>query len=141
MGQGMDYAALLQVIARAAPPADRAQGSWCEPLCDTTADVVTRRAAAWVAAATGDRSMPLERFLAVRGMPRDTFLRGLCDVRIVDAAQLPGWARDLLALARDLSSAEGTRSGLTPEQWSAIGGATPINDVLRPLLDLGMGEV
>jgi type 2 lantibiotic biosynthesis protein LanM len=136
----MDRAELLEIVARGAPPADRAAGHWCEPTTGLDDAQVLRRAAAWAAASTGGR-LGLDGLLAARGIARETFLRGLCDVCVVDEAALPGWAHDFFALVEALEAADGAGAGLTAEQWHAIGGSTPINDVLRPLLDVAILEV
>ena len=140
MTESIDRSVLLEIVARAAPPADRVAGGWCEPTTGLDDAQVLRRAAAWTAAATGGR-IGLDGFLAARERVREAFLRGLCDVRVVDEAALPGWAHDFLALAGALEAADRETMGLTAEQWRAIGGSTPINDVLRPLLDIAIREV
>jgi type 2 lantibiotic biosynthesis protein LanM len=81
----------LAIIARAAPPGERAAGVHFAP-ADAAPAAVRERARRWIdAAARGDEAA-FARVLEARGTSRAAFEAGLRDVRVRDPRQLPAWA-------------------------------------------------
>lgn len=86
---------LRAVIEAAAPPVERTAGKWCEPADALTSPRVAERAERWIRSLAGGDRDRLLVLLASAGQDWTGFLRGLSDVRIVNARRLPAWARAL----------------------------------------------
>ncbi len=88
--------ALLRVIARAAPPHERASNPCFAPMPQQAHQ--SERLLAWTKLLVGDDAEQLDALLAAYGRSRDEFAAGLADVLVVDPGQLPAWARSLVRL-------------------------------------------
>jgi type 2 lantibiotic biosynthesis protein LanM len=90
---------LLEIIAQAAAPAERA-GLPCFGVRERvdTERTIESREAAWVQALTGGDRAAFAGLLATRGLDLAQARRGLADVVVTDATLLPSWARDILML-------------------------------------------
>ncbi len=90
---------LLDVIARAAAPCERASLPCFEPPSHPGAShPVAVREAEWVRLLTGGDRHAFVKLLATRDITLDEARRGLADVEVTDVAVLPAWARDVLLL-------------------------------------------
>jgi class II lanthipeptide synthase len=87
---------MLAVLAKAAPPSERASGAFFEALPGEDQENIARRAAAWVEAATGGDLPHFQRILAAGKESWSGFLLGLQDVVVRDPARLPDWGSALV---------------------------------------------
>jgi type 2 lantibiotic biosynthesis protein LanM len=129
---------LLEIIARAAPPGERASGDYFDPLPGQAPGLVDRRVAEWAEALADGDPARFGRILAGLGLDMGQFERGLADVVVRDPERLPGWGHVLA----DLLTVEGpaaTVMARTPAEDAV--GSPPRDDVFAPFVRLGAAEL
>ena len=134
---------LRGIIARAAPPWERAAGTYFSPLPGQDATVIDSRTAAWRTAVTDGDAARFDRLLAARGISRADFERAVSYVALRDGTRLPEWGEALVEWMEELAD-EGHPApddphlaGLPSEQ------AAPLRQrrLLRPFkLAIALGE-
>ena len=125
---------LLEIIARAAPPAERAAGDFFDPLPGQAPELVGGRVVEWADALADGDPARFDRILAGLGLDADRFQRGLADVVVRDPERLPVWGQVLA----DLWLVDGPRA--TAPARNAVG-APASDDVFAPFVRLGAAEL
>lgn len=112
---------LLEILARAASPAERLTAPWLR-LTDPSGG--SERFLRWVERVGGDR---VEAMLELRGLTAQAWTRALGEVRPVPQAPLPGWALGAMALFQALGAApSGPGAGFgIPTQGELAGPGLP----------------
>jgi type 2 lantibiotic biosynthesis protein LanM len=120
------------IIARAATPDERAAHRGFRPREGFDPSIAEQRLERWVDGVTaGDRPL-FRQLLQLRGLDEATFVRGLADVTVADATDLPAWAGDLIRLVEDMEAFEAI--GWRPELPELSDGVPLAFDALLPLV-------
>jgi type 2 lantibiotic biosynthesis protein LanM len=119
---------LLQVIGRAAPPAERATGRFFAPLPDQDQALIARREALWIQAVAGRAPERFAELLAERGLIPAAFRLGLPEVTLRNPTSLPSWGQALV----DLLDGAARDDPKGAEAAAAV--APPLGEFFAPLL-------
>ncbi|AUG55581.1 type 2 lanthipeptide synthetase LanM [Thalassospira marina] len=102
-----DWECLKSIIARAAPPNERANSSYLEAIDTGDPALIDQRYQLWLEAATDGDEAQADTILAALGISKDELRAGFKNVRCLDNADYPDWINalvDFIAICRNLSS-------------------------------------
>jgi type 2 lantibiotic biosynthesis protein LanM len=126
---------VLAILARAAPPKERASGAFFAALPGDDQENIARRAAAWVEAAAGGDLAHFQRILAAGKGSWSDFLLGLRDVVVRDPARLPDWGAAIVEFVECQPRSAAKAAGDTPLHAVYRGYKLAGYRLLRPILD------